>query len=50
MKVCSVKTVVLLGNCVEVDFKTVSKLAYSYGNTACTKIVATLYQLCCRIT
>ena len=41
-KLGAVKTVVLLGNCVKVDIKTVSKLTDSNGNAACAKVVTTL--------
>ena len=42
-ELCAVETVVFLGNCVEVDLKTVCKLAYCNGNAARAEVVAALY-------
>ena len=46
-KLGTVKTVILFRNCVEVNFKTVCKLAYRNGYTACTEVIATLNHAAC---
>ena len=41
-KLCAVKTLVLLADCIEIDRQTVCKLTDSYRNTACAEVVAAL--------
>ena len=41
-KLRSVKTFILLGYGVKIDFKSVGKLAYCNGNSACAEIVTAL--------
>ena len=45
-KLGAVKSVVLFGNSVEIDYKSVCKLTYGNGYAACTEVVAALDHPC----